>query len=745
MRRALAAVVTLILVLGIGAPASAGGSAETVLVVVNGDSPLSKQVANHYVRARGIPTTHVCHLSGIPNLTVITLAQYRERILDPILAFLKEQKLEEEIDIIAFSVDFPFGVDYRADIDPKAEKWSKPPYKFHVASLTSLTYLHRNLADHAYLDLNINRYARNADYDPRTAHGFRNRYVWSKETTPATGDADAKERYLLAIMLGATGIQGNTTDEVLTCLDRAIGSDATSPKGSVYLMENKNVRATTRMGMFEAVGTQLARLVPKAVRLAAGKDGQDGILPVGKKDVIGIVAGSASFNWPKAGSTMLPGAIAEHLTSFGAKLDGSGQTKITEFIRAGAAGSSGAVAEPYAIPHKFPLPFMHGYYAEGCCLIEAFYQSMMGPYQLLVVGEPLARPYAEFAKVDVAEPDLRFPLKGNVTFKVDVGMPGGVEASTIELWIDGQLVAEGDAEEGLELDSTTLDDGPHDFRVVVVEDTRVETRSAMVGRVVVSNTHAFGATLRLPSKAVPLDDEILVKGEVTSTHKAKTVDIFHHGAVIGTAKVKSKKFRMLIPASDIGLGETTLRARITFREAPPLWSDAESLTVVAPKALKQAKKKRRRKKKSKEKPPVPAKAGQGLWCVATMADGKQHGFPMTILGKRGGASLLKQLRAKAKGKIARIQLTGEMQTSQEGLYRLAVNAAGKLTVSILGHPVIQTEESTFDRQIYAAVPLSADWHPIEIDYEPTGNGDLWIMRGGPVVSAFFEGKELRHK
>ena len=60
-----------------------------------------------------------------------------------------------------------------------------------------------------------------------------------------------------------------------------------------------------------------------------------------------------------------------------------------EFLRHGAAGSSGTVTEPYAIQAKFPTPFIQTVYAHGYTLGEAFYQSVSGPYQLLIVGDAL--------------------------------------------------------------------------------------------------------------------------------------------------------------------------------------------------------------------------------------------------------------------------------------------------------------------------------------------------------------------
>ena len=51
---------------------------------------------------------------------------------------------------------------------------------------------------------------------------------------------------------------------------------------------------------------------------------------------------------------------------------------------------------------KFPLPSIQLHYVRGCSLAEAFYQSVSGPYQLLIVGDPLCQPWAVIPKITVA-------------------------------------------------------------------------------------------------------------------------------------------------------------------------------------------------------------------------------------------------------------------------------------------------------------------------------------------------------
>ena len=60
---------------------------------------------------------------------------------------------------------------------------------------------------------------------------------------------------------------------------------------------------------------------------------------------------------------------------------------------------------------------IHVHYARGCSLAEAFYQSVCGPYQLLIVGDPLCRPWANIPQVSVAAVAPGAILHGIATWK----------------------------------------------------------------------------------------------------------------------------------------------------------------------------------------------------------------------------------------------------------------------------------------------------------------------------------------
>jgi hypothetical protein len=87
--------------------------------------------------------------------------------------------------------------------------------------------------------------------------------------------------------------------------------------------------------------------------------------------------------------------VGDSLTSFGGDiLENIGQTTGLAFLEAGAAGSYGTIEEPCNYTQKFPDPVDYFYQTRGFSLAEAYYQSVLNPFEGLFVGEPLAAPFA---------------------------------------------------------------------------------------------------------------------------------------------------------------------------------------------------------------------------------------------------------------------------------------------------------------------------------------------------------------
>lgn len=91
----------------------------------------------------------------------------------------------------------------------------------------------------------------------------------------------------------------------------------------------------------------------------------------------------------------LPGALADHLTSYGGNLLATeGQMSVLDWLEAGATASYGTVSEPCNHLQKFPHPqalLLH--YVQGATAIEAYWRSVAWPVHGVFVGEPLAAPF----------------------------------------------------------------------------------------------------------------------------------------------------------------------------------------------------------------------------------------------------------------------------------------------------------------------------------------------------------------
>ncbi|MDN3922987.1 TIGR03790 family protein [Roseateles violae] len=94
----------------------------------------------------------------------------------------------------------------------------------------------------------------------------------------------------------------------------------------------------------------------------------------------------------------LPGALADHLTSVGGRLDnppGQGQMNAIEWLESGATASYGNVSEPCNHLQKFPHPqLLLLSYLQGSTALEAYWRSVAWPGQGVFIGEPLAAPFA---------------------------------------------------------------------------------------------------------------------------------------------------------------------------------------------------------------------------------------------------------------------------------------------------------------------------------------------------------------
>lgn len=329
-------------------------AADMGVVIISGD-PTSEAIGAYYQSARGIPANNVVRISlpagyGIGSTTI------------PANLF---SALKTQVDAAL-----------PANVQATLLTWTMPFKVGEAACSMSITSAFALGYDKKYCGINQAVTASVPYFD-------------SSSTTPWQ-DFGIRP----SMMLGASSLAA-----AKTLIDRGVEADNTYPVGDGYLIRTTDMnRSLPRKNDFESLPNLWN--YPQGLKLSYLNNeynaiGSDYIQ--GKSPVLFYFTGLTSVPGLTT-NTFIPGAIGDHLTSFGGVLSGTGQMAATKWLEAGATATYGTVEEPFANYRKFPqASIVIDQYYRGATLIEAYWKSVKQPGQGLFLGEPLARPYADKA------------------------------------------------------------------------------------------------------------------------------------------------------------------------------------------------------------------------------------------------------------------------------------------------------------------------------------------------------------
>ncbi|HMP96674.1 MAG TPA: hypothetical protein PKA51_07115 [Kiritimatiellia bacterium] len=422
-------------------------------IIVNRQSRDSVALANFYADLRGIPPVNMLHLDIPQRFTGagagMTPAEFRQYIYEPVVALLMERQLHSHILVWLYSLDFPVLIT------------TDPPM-----SLTGLTFTRGQPP--AGEDIQSGLWRSPLYRGPDKADG--------PASPPISMEHFAvhltTNMPLPAMMLGWSGSRGMTVEAIQQQLRRSATTDASQPSASVFFDVHDDIRSTTRQWQFEPANRELT---PLGILAHAGAEPSRT-----RTALMGVMAGRAIIHAPDFGA-LTSGAYADHLTSFGAIFDTSEQTKITEWLRHGAAGTAGTVTEPGSLTvptllwPKFPTARLFVHYGAGCTLIESLYQSVRSPLQLLPMGDALAAPWAKppgITLISMADDEDK-PLSGKAEFMASTWGGFGQAPPVTVFLLDGRPVQHPGNQPLLGFDTTRLYDGHHELRVIAYANESV--------------------------------------------------------------------------------------------------------------------------------------------------------------------------------------------------------------------------------------------------------------------------------
>jgi len=320
-------------------PPERGLQPAQLAVVVNELDPLSERIGQMYVRLRGIPAANLVRVAFDP----------ARNLVEPGTFVVQRRRVEAQL---------PPG------IQAFALAWTAP-YRVGCMSITSAFAFGY---DRAYC-----------------AEGCQ----WTRQS-PYAGSSSLKPFDDFAIR-PAMMLAAKDFVQAERLILRGIQSDGSLPQGSAYLVRTGDKARSTRALLFPEVAQRFDyRIHVQSLETDALRN---------RNDVMLYVTGAV--NVPDLTTNRyLPGAAADHLTSFGGQLTDSRQMSALRWLEAGATGSYGTVVEPCAFIQKFPNPVLFlDAYLRGETLLEAYWKSVLMPGQGVFIGEPLARPFAAYRSV----------------------------------------------------------------------------------------------------------------------------------------------------------------------------------------------------------------------------------------------------------------------------------------------------------------------------------------------------------
>ena len=340
-------------------------SPDNVLIVVNENSPQSREIGEYYARRRSVPMRNICRLK-----TVITenipRASYNREIAAPIAQFLRANQLTESILYIVTTAGVPLRI-------PGAGQGMNTENASVDSELALL-----------YTDM----------------HSARPHALAGPIPNPFFGKRGAKFTHPQFPVYLVTRLQAYEFKDVKAMIDRSLEA---ANRGN-FVIDLKSAGDGDGDNWLRTA----AILLPKDRVIL---DESSKVL-YNQKDVIGYAAWGSNdknrkerfvhFQW-------LPGAIMTEYVSTNARtfakppdawnisdwntpklwFAGAPQTLSADYIMEGATGASGHTDEPYLAMTPRP-DYLLPEYLNGRNLAESYYMSIRGlSWQNVVLGDPL--------------------------------------------------------------------------------------------------------------------------------------------------------------------------------------------------------------------------------------------------------------------------------------------------------------------------------------------------------------------
>lgn len=412
-----------------------------VAVLVNENSQASKKVANVFAELHGVPGGNVLYLD-LPEAMFserfeCTPEEFKQLIYDPALKTIQERGLDDQILAWVYSVDFPIRI-----VTSTNDR--------QQMSIMGLTLLRGEAPAPEAVE-------KSQILSPLFAGPVKEGAQKLPPRSLAVWNGGLKEKMPLpSMMLGYIGEKGNDMDTVLRCIADGVRARKFGKNARILLVKTEDEkRSGPREWQFENVQTEVAARGGSVVITTNQTPRQTNLM--------GVMTGAETVK-PSDFGTFAPGAMAEHFTSWSAEFQ-KRQSKCTEWLEAGATVTAGMVTEPYNAWAKFPHARFYAHYMAGCTALESFYQSILSPVQVLLLGNPLSQIATLPVQIKTVglSKEITSDLDSAFVAEAKFPIPAQVFYSAL---LNGKQIKQGEGNPLIELPFDEMGDGYHEVRLI---------------------------------------------------------------------------------------------------------------------------------------------------------------------------------------------------------------------------------------------------------------------------------------